>query len=264
MFTKNYVSRIKLFSTLGFEMKAIYIKAFILAVLLSGFASCKKDTEVPPAEDLNLYLSIDYRFDTETLKRDSLYEAENRKLNFKELYFYLSNISLKTDTGYFKLSNLYHLCSLSKSDYALGELKKMNVIAIRFDVGVDSTANAGDPSLYSDTHPLSLNHPISMHWGWNTGYIFALFEGKFDNSITADQAPQTDWIYHIGLNQFLMKNIEIPVTNSDGKIKVVFDASGIFRNINLIDESLTTSTFNTTLASKISQNIRNNVFKKVE
>jgi hypothetical protein len=245
-------------------MKTIYIKAILLAFLLVGFASCKKDAEVPPAEDLNLYLSIDYRFDAQTLKKDSLYIAENRPLNFKELYFYLSNISLKTDTGYFKLHNLYHLCFLGKSDYSLGELKKLNICAIKFDVGVDSVANAGDPSLYPESHPLSLNHPISLHWGWNTGYIFALFEGKFDNSISANQDPQTDWIYHIGLNQFLMKNIEIPVSNIDGKIKVVFDASGIFRNINLIDENLTTSTFNTTLASKISQNIRNNVFKKVE
>lgn len=238
-----------------------HFRLLILGVLVV-LGSCKKDKPVPtpdltPSNQLNIL----FRFGNQELKSNENYIAEDgRKVNFGLINFYMSNIALKTDTGYVPLVDLFLLCNSSKKTYELPEFSAQNFTAIRFSIGVDSIINAGDPTDYKTTDPLGLQSDIPMHWGWNTGYVFAILEGKFDDTPDKTGLPEASWVYHIGLNQFFMENIEIPITSS--KIDLVFDASGIFKDVDLMTESETMSTSNTALASKISNNLKNHVFKK--
>ena len=49
--------------------------------------------------------------------------------------------------------------------------------AIRFRVGLDETADRGDPARWPPGHPLhpDVNH---LHWGWQGGYVHLAIEGK--------------------------------------------------------------------------------------
>jgi len=235
---------------------------YLVLGLIICLASCKEDAPVSPdPTQPDNKLSMQFKFGDQALSPNATYQfPDGRKLSVDLINFYMSNISLKADTGYVFLNDLFLLCNSNKNSYELPNLPIQNYSAIRFSIGVDSIINAGDPTDYKTTNPLGLQSNIPMHWGWNTGYVFALLEGKYDNTPDKTGLLEAYWFYHIGLNQFFMENIEVPLSAS--KIEIVFDAAGIFNDVNVMLESETKSTSNGDLADKISKNVKTHVFKK--
>ena len=68
-------------------------------------------------------------------------------------------------------------------------------------VGVDSTQNHEDPSARNADDPLFILNSGDMHWGWNTGYIFIMLEGKADTTV-AQTGDLASYFYHVGNDQF--------------------------------------------------------------
>jgi hypothetical protein len=244
------------------NLTALLRNTILVFCLITCLISCKEDAPVvPDTTQPENKLNIQFKFGSQTLSQGANYQtADGRKISFSIINFYLSNISLKADTGYVHLNDLFLLCNANRSTYELTDLPIQNYSSIRFSIGVDSVINAGDPTDYKSTDPLGLQSDIPMHWGWNTGYVFALLEGKYDETPDNTGIPTGNWAYHIGLNQLFMQDIEIPL--SDSKIEIVFDAAGIFNNVDVLTEIETMSTTNFPLASKISENLKNHVFKK--
>ncbi|WP_107037214.1 MbnP family protein [Brumimicrobium mesophilum] len=71
------------------------------------------------------------------------------------------------------------------------------------NIGVDATQNHEDPSAREADDPLFILNTGDMHWGWNTGYIFIILEGKADTSATQDGTGIANFAYHIGRDQML-------------------------------------------------------------
>ncbi|HLW30262.1 MAG TPA: MbnP family protein [Brumimicrobium sp.] len=72
-------------------------------------------------------------------------------------------------------------------------------------VGVDASQNHEDPSARDSDDPLFILNSGDMHWGWNTGYIFVMIEGKADTTAAQD-GSLTSFAYHIGNDQ-LTRNV---------------------------------------------------------
>ncbi|WP_417266604.1 MbnP family protein [Brumimicrobium sp.] len=77
-----------------------------------------------------------------------------------------------------------------------------NFSSFTANIGVDSTQNYEDPSARDADDPLFILNSGDMHWGWNTGYIFVMLEGKADTTAAQD-GSLASFSYHIGTNQML-------------------------------------------------------------
>src|SRR5690554_7548864 len=66
-----------------------------------------------------------------------------------------------------------------------------NFSSFTANIGVDSTQNYEDPSARDADDPLFILNSGDMHWGWNTGYIFVMLEGKADTTAAQEDRKST-------------------------------------------------------------------------
>jgi hypothetical protein len=92
--------------------------------------------------------------------------------------------------------------------FLLGQIPVGEYETIKFDIGIDSIRNHSDPTLNPAGHPLALTFP-SMHWSWNTGYIFMRVEGEADTT-AAQTGINVAFEYHIGGDNFL-REVSVPI-----------------------------------------------------
>lgn len=117
------------------------------------------------------------------LLMDSLRNANTAQElhSFTRVSYLLSDFALQRDDGtWVEIPDQYawidvasHRKSARVDGFPQGTYK-----AIRFFVGPDAKANAGDVSTYPADHPLNPNLN-SLHWSWQGGYIFLALEGLF-------------------------------------------------------------------------------------
>ena len=70
-------------------------------------------------------------------------------------------------------------------------------------IGVDSINNHSDPSAFDNQNDLNIENAGTMHWGWNTGYIFIKIEGKVDTLSTG--TFDHNFSFHAGTDAFLQQ-----------------------------------------------------------
>jgi len=105
--------------------------------------------------------------------------------------FYVSRVEIIHDGNQvFTLdSNDVFYVNYNTPEIYLGDYDITNVEGIRFEVGVPEYLNHLDISQYPEGHPLYFQDP-SMHWGWTSGYIHMLMNGKGDtNNDGVTEAP---------------------------------------------------------------------------
>ena len=150
----------------------------------------------------------------------------------KRAEFYLSGIGVKDENGVeTTFPDTYQLVRAQEVSrrIVLGNIASTPISHLFMSVGVDTTKNHDDPTLYPETHPLGLKEP-SMHWGWAGGYRFLVVEGKVDNS--GDGIPETDFEYH-NLGDELYKQTDMTIapaydTGSDLTLSIVLDYARLF------------------------------------
>lgn len=123
------------------------------------------------------------------------YTIEFTKLNFIMTNFKNDGIQL-FESGVYKFEENKRLLWEGAGNYATFDSFSANI-------GVDSTQNHEDPSARESDDPLFILNSGDMHWGWNTGYIFVMIEGKADTSAMQDGSGMTNFAYHIGNDQML-------------------------------------------------------------
>ena len=87
-----------------------------------------------------------------------------------------------------------------------GEYTEFSNLAMNIGVGADR--NNEDPSALPADDPLNILNTDDMHWGWNTGYIFLMIEGRADTTQAQTGQDIATFTYHVGMNQ-LLKNVEL-------------------------------------------------------
>lgn len=120
---------------------------------------------------------------------------------FTRAEMYLSNPVYKDDQGVQLAAPAeYMLISPDEGTYSIGTLPaNTHVHTMDLFVGIDTTANASDPAGYSSSHALAYQSP-SMHWNWNSGYIFIAIEGHVDIDGNGSYDAGEDFIMHVGMN----------------------------------------------------------------
>lgn len=129
---------------------------------------------------------------------------QDYQFNVQLLRFYLSHLVLVKDDGtevevkdvdYLDFVN-NHSTSNPSGEEITGIIPAGNYTAMRFAIGVDSTVNFGDPSVYGSDHPLSVYR--GAHWSWNSGYIFMKLEGEIDTLPNGSGTLDGTFLYHTG------------------------------------------------------------------
>ncbi len=163
----------------------------IIAALLFGLFSCKKEVENETTNDSELKIGFEHYFDNEKLILNKTYIAANQnELKFNKIKYYISNVILKREDGTEWVDeNCYYLMdewASSVNEIHLKNIPAGNYTQLSYLVGVDSAMNVeGDQAGV-------LAPANNMLWSWASGYIFIKLEGR------SPQADRGFFAYHVG------------------------------------------------------------------
>lgn len=237
-----------------------FIYLFYLGFL---FYSCEKDQPIK-TEDTFLTLSIQPTFGSDNLFLDSIYTSvEGHDFKVLDFKFYMTD--LKNSANLLGQAVLYDYRETGKTAIrTIGDPTKFT--SLQGSIGVIESLNHDDPSAFPNESPLNISNAGPMHWGWNTGYIFIVIEGKADTINDGIALFDHSFSYHIGTDAYLenfgfsnlswLKNstyeYELP-------LKFEFDKflQNNGQNINLKTENLThTAAGQQELTQKVNQNFK--------
>ncbi len=232
--------------------------SFLLAVALMSSVfflnSCDKD-----AENASLKFHWHNQLGDLPVAYNLAFETENgRQFSLSGCHYYVSNIVLIQEDGTeLPIGDTVFLVSPAERDYELGMVPTGNYKGFKFMLGVDSLRNHADPTLQPVGSPLAVQTP-SMHWSWNSGYLFFRLEGMVDSTATSDQAPNKEFSYHVGTDalsrQIDFSTSAFSVSGKEGdenEIGIIFDILKVLEDIDLTTEFSSHTFDNLPLATKI-------------
>lgn len=233
----------------------------LLSLLSFTFVSCKKDDDDHQHTiEQNLTLHIHNTAGTSEISYNTEYtNLAGRKLTFTDFRYYISNIVLiKSDGTELPISGKVFLVSPLTKNYSLGKVPVGSYKGFRFIFGLDSLTNHADPGTYPADHPLAYQSN-SIHWSWNSGYIFMKMEGKVDTTLAANGIPDKEYYYHIGTDMLRrtidFSNKPFSVTSgSDKEILITCNALKILENVDMRTENASHTMGTMPLATKIANN----------
>lgn len=172
---------------------------FLLLLMPVFLVACKRDKT--PEQESAVHtnsINVHVNFNGVPFQMDSVYTfIDGTKIQFSTLKFYVNNVK----SGNLLLKE-YALFDWSLNPTKLiseaGDLPVSNQLL--FNIGVPSSVNHNDPSLWPTNHPLNIMVANDMHWDWNPGYIFLKIEAKADTIL--DGITNLDHLltYHIGMD----------------------------------------------------------------
>ena len=176
-------------------------RLLILIFLAFTFVSCKKKENPIPQVDNYLSLTVQPKFGSNNLFLDSIYTSpEGYKLKFTDLKLYITQLKNGSitliDATIFDFRENGLLAFRKKGDPS-------QFSALQGFIGVDQTLNHLDPSAFPNDSPLNISNAGTMHWGWNTGYIFLSIEGKVDTIPDGNISLDHNFSFHIGTDSYL-------------------------------------------------------------
>ena len=233
--------------------------------ILSLFFSCKKeDKPASPAAEKYLSITVNPTYGNESFYLDSIFTTqEGYKVKFTDLKFYVTALRNGTDT--LTKAALFDFSSTGNSlTRLIGDYTKFS--NLQGNIGVIQTLNHLDPSAFPNDSPLNISNAGTMHWGWNTGYIFISIEGKTDTIPDGTLNLNHSFSFHIGTDNFLetmtFSTVNwLPISANEHQFKLKLDLKSFLQNptqpIDLKNEFLTHSASGQqTLALKVTQNFK--------
>lgn len=253
-------------------MKTIIKKVTLLTALLAvAITGCKKDKEdnlnpTPTVQTQELSLVFKPVAGADDVDFASAHTTTSgQKFTLSTLRFYMSNIRLiKSDGAEYPLTGKYLLIDPTTSHFHLGGVPVGDYKGLKFSVGIDSATNHMDPTVYPSTNPLAEQTP-SMHWTWNSGYIFLMVEGSCDTTVsntdtlTLGQYSHSMY-FHLGMDM-LLRNVDLSnsaFTVTSGTDKYVYiqtDVNELFNGVDLKTENQSHTMGTMMLATKVADNI---------
>ena len=174
---------------------------FVLFFFLLLFSCKKEDPKIEPTAENYLSIRVNPSFGNQPFYLDSVYTTqEGYKVKFTDLKFYKSIIRNGSDTftkaALFDFSSTGNLLTRVKGDY-------LKFGSLQGNIGVVQSLNHLDPSAFPNDSPLNISNAGTMHWGWNTGYIFISIEGKTDTIPDATLNLNHSFSFHVGTDAFI-------------------------------------------------------------
>ena len=229
------------------------------------FMSCKKEkddetTPVPTNTEQKLSFHLHNMVGSGVASYGATFQdSSGRKFNISDFRYYISNVVLiKNDGSEYPLTGKVLLADPATQDYDLANVPVGTYNGFKFMMGLDSSINYSDPTVYPITNPLSIQTP-SIHWSWSIGYIFMKLEGQVDTTLMANGPVDYSYFYHIALDD-MKRTIDFSneaftiSSGSDKEIALKFDLLKAFSGVDLRTENQTNSSSNRGLASRIADN----------
>ncbi len=264
-------------------MKNKYIIIALAGIALS-VSSCKKGCTDPAAEnydatakknnntctyadpsektsEINLVYNHMAENSTFAFNTDYIDDFGN-KYQFTRAQLYLSSpVFMDDNMNVLSAPSSYALVSPDsvKSSFAVID-GEQHVHMMNISIGVDSVANATDPATYGSTHPLAYQTP-SMHWNWNSGYIFIALEGVVDIDGNGTFDTGETFVMHVGMNSLRADNTGLmahfnSVSGLAHNIELDINWTGLLAGIDLSIDNSTHTMDNMMLASRVSNNAK--------
>ena len=252
---------------------------FIFFIIFT-FLSCKKEgCTDSTAENFNpnantddgtctylpdlLRINVNASFGSQDFFLDSIYQTdEGHLVKFTDLKFFITDLKNGTDT--LIDAALYDYRETQNTLFnSAGDFLKFESLTAK--IGIDSSINHDDPSMFPNDSPLNITNAGLMHWGWNTGYIFISIEGKVD-TLSSGNNFNHNFSFHVGTDQFLdsvaFDNLTWSPTSDGHKLDWSLDLKTFLNNplspIDLKNEFLTHSgSGQLLLAEKVKNNFLN-------
>jgi len=229
-------------------------KLAILFLYLILF-SCKDDTpyipvqntlwpkipeHVRPPKTNGLLMQFSHFFWNDSIdgldRRFQLDSSFRYSFKFTNIKYVISKFELKNQSGiWVSFPEQYGLINLNLGvdSFYLKNIPNGTYSSVRFQVGLDSIENHGDPQRWPRFHPLDPTYG-QLHWGWLGGYIFHATEGKIIRG-----GQESGFSFHLGglINR---TTIELPiapktVSNSVENVRIKHDLHRYFFGNNPID-----------------------------
>ena len=177
-----------------------------------------------------LEIAVRHTFSDGPLLLDSLrYQtAAGETISFTRLSYLLSGFAVEREDGvWVELPSQYAWMDAEKRRTAvrLEGVPEGAYRALRFHIGPDAKANAGDPAKPPADHPLNPNLN-GLHWSWQGGYIFLAIEGHY----RADTAELKGYSYHLARDPNRTRiSLAAPLElTHDAAVMLDFDLAALF------------------------------------
>ena len=243
-------------------MKKIKSLSILLFAIILFTTSCKKEESAVK----NTKQVLDFHWHSKVGSNDASYGVQfttNNGIKFKisDWRYYVSNFTLIKDDGTeYPITDKVFLIDIANEDYSLDSVPVGNYRGFKFTVGLDSATNHKDPTLNPASRPLALQSP-SIHWSWNSGYIFMKIEGKYDSTVAqiGGASINQPFFFHVGTDKLkqVIDYSDEPFTVESGEDKMLhieMDFLKILNSVDLKTENATHTGDNLPLATKISNN----------
>lgn len=236
---------------------------FFLFPLGLLFFSCDKEVPIK-TEDTYLSITVQPTFGTENLFLDSVYTTvEGHDFKVLDFKFYMTDV--KNNSNSLAEAILYDFRESGKTALRIiGDPTKFT--SLQGSIGVIESLNHDDPSAFANESPLNISNAGPMHWGWNTGYIFIVIEGKADTLNDGVALFDHSFSYHIGtdtyLENFSFSNLSwVKNSTYEYELPLKFEFDNFLQNngqnIDLKTENLThTAAGQQALTQKVNQNFK--------
>ncbi|MFM7235127.1 MAG: MbnP family protein, partial [Flavobacteriales bacterium] len=150
---------------------------------------------------------------------------------------YISLVTLVKEDGTEVLLKDFMLLDFFESNSVSAEIPEGKYVALKFGIGVPRDNNKDqDPAQYPSSSPLSVAGSQGMFWTWNTGYIFAKFEGKCDTTGTEGTELLTPIAIHTGddfsYREYVSQPFNLDLTGHAHTFAVHLNVNQIFSPIN--------------------------------
>jgi len=242
-------------------MKAIWIALFFVTL----FACKPKPLDPLPTPAETVRILVNPTFGLNALNLDSIYQGPNGiRIKVSDIKFFTTLLGHQNN----QLTEVAFFDFREKGNVMLDQTADFNKFpSLSMVLGVDASLNHDDPSAFPNDSPLNIVNSGSMHWGWNTGYIFISVEGKADTLNDGNDNFDLSFSYHIGTDLYqqpLSFNNLTWVKTGDHQHSLLFklDMESFFFNplqpIDIPNESFTHSGAGlAALTQKITDNFKN-------
>jgi hypothetical protein len=250
----------------GIENEEVMKNTFLLVGCLSVVLwSCKNEPEQPVVTTADVNVSFNALWDDQPFVMQQVYMDDfGNRLRADKLMNYLAFVTLVAEDGTETQLKDFMLLDFSENNEISATLPKGKYTQLKFGVGVPRDYNKDqDPAQYPSSHALSVAGSQGMFWVWNTGYIFAKFEGKCDTTGTAGAELLTPIAIHAGdeisYREFVSAPFVLDLTSGAKSIRVNLHIDEIFSPVNgndvdLAQDAITHTSTNPELAADFMDN----------
>lgn len=240
-----------------------------LTLILIGlfFTSCDDDvveTQLDENEYVKLNLSL--KKDDE-VKLQNTYDFNEFKLKASDFKLYLSDVYLHIgqDSVLYSDIILFDFENNPSLSNPINNIEPNAYDKISFGFGVKPSFNDDSDQLQVEAnHPLGFTGSNGMHWGWETGYKYLVFDAMLDTGATRFNYPIS---YHVGLSELyqyytfdLIANFDISEVTLTSNLNSWFALGAI----DVFSEKQTHSTSNKDLAIKFKDVFINSLSIEIE